>query len=333
MGLNLETLIGILVVLIILILLDGVRRMIKERRSRLRLRIDPRISESFDDDDENAYPEVLGAPRVVPKRHGDLLDLDETPQQSETAKREEVRRRNEPVFIQDKPSAPKPIRQPAVTPPPEPAEPQNVELPLEPVEAYPEPVQADIDDGDDLQPEPAPVATPSTAAKRDAKSNARGKQETAAPKRSVDQRPIDDVIIVHLVARKDNPFSGSELLSALIENDLRFGEMNIFHRHVSVNGNDDLQFSMANAVEPGTFDIHTMEDNTFAGVTFFLKLPGPKYALDATDDMLSICRRLADQLGGELLDEARSVLTRQTMTHLRERVQEFERRQRLSARV
>ena len=42
MGLNLETLIGILVILILLILADGVRRMIKERQGRLRMRIDPR---------------------------------------------------------------------------------------------------------------------------------------------------------------------------------------------------------------------------------------------------------------------------------------------------
>ena len=43
MGLNLETLIGILVILILLILADGVRRMIRERHGRLRMRIDRRF--------------------------------------------------------------------------------------------------------------------------------------------------------------------------------------------------------------------------------------------------------------------------------------------------
>ena len=44
MGLNLETLIGILVILILLILADGVRRMIRERHGRLRMRIDRAIA-------------------------------------------------------------------------------------------------------------------------------------------------------------------------------------------------------------------------------------------------------------------------------------------------
>ena len=86
---------------------------------------------------------------------------------------------------------------------------------------------------------------------------------------------------------------------------------------------------LANAVEPGTFDLDTMEDKTFAGVTFFLKLPGPTDAIGALDKMLSICQRLAAELDGELKDEQHSVLTPQTMEHLRQRVQEFERRQRV----
>ena len=72
-----------------------------------------------------------------------------------------------------------------------------------------------------------------------------------------------------------------------------------------------------------------MEEKTFAGVTFFLKLPGPTDALGALDKMLSICRRLASELEGDLKDEQHSVLTPQTMEHLRQRVQEFERRQRV----
>ena len=135
--------------------------------------------------------------------------------------------------------------------------------------------------------------------------------------------------MVHLIAHRGAPFEGSALLRMLLEAGLRYGRMNIFHRHVSVQDADELQFSMANAVEPGTFDLDTMEDKTFAGVTFFLKLPGPTDAIGALDKMLSICQRLAAELDGELKDEQHSVLTPQTMEHLRQRVQEFERRQRV----
>lgn len=135
-----------------------------------------------------------------------------------------------------------------------------------------------------------------------------------------------DVIVVHLIAPRGERFPGRDLLQHLLENGLRFGEMNIFHHHRQ----NELQYSMANAVEPGTFDIDEMENQAFAGVTFFLKLPGPSRPLEALENMLGVVRKVAEQLNGELKDEQRSVLTPQTMEHLRQRVQDFERRQRVA---
>ncbi len=134
----------------------------------------------------------------------------------------------------------------------------------------------------------------------------------------------------HLIARRPDRFDGQALLRLLLEGGLRYGDMHIFHRHRDSNAGDQLEFSVANAVEPGTFDIDTMEEEGFAGITFFMKLPGPGEPLAALDRMLAIGRRLADELDGELKDEQHSVLTPQTMEHLRQRVQEFERRQRVS---
>ena len=66
MGLNLETLIGILVILILLILADGIRRMIKERQGRLRMRIDPRYRDAQEEAEKDDYnPELIGTARVV----------------------------------------------------------------------------------------------------------------------------------------------------------------------------------------------------------------------------------------------------------------------------
>src|SRR5690606_1509569 len=135
-----------------------------------------------------------------------------------------------------------------------------------------------------------------------------------------------EVIVVHLVAPRGHRFDGRELLQELLESGMRSGEMNIFHCHRHEQGEDVLQFSMANAVEPGTFDIDEMDREQFAGTTFFLKLPGPGRPLAALDRMLDTVRTLAERLGGELKDEQRSVLTPQNMEHMRQRVQEFERR-------
>ena len=63
------------------------------------------------------------------------------------------------------------------------------------------------------------------------------------------------------------------------------------------------------------------------GVSFFLSLPGPKDYMKAFDYMLETAQCFATNLEGELSDERRSVLTKQTIEHFRTRVREFERKQ------
>ena len=85
--------------------------------------------------------------------------------------------------------------------------------------------------------------------------------ETTAPAQSDEQ----EVVVINIVA-KDQPFKGPDLLHILLACDLRFGEMNIFHRHEQSNGKGSVQFSMANSVEPGFFDLDTIDDFTTPGV-------------------------------------------------------------------
>ncbi|WP_101676170.1 cell division protein ZipA [Alloalcanivorax mobilis] len=308
MGLNLETLIGILVILILLILADGVRRMIRERHGRLRMRIDRRFRDQGVDDEDDGYPsELMGGPRV---RNRDI----------------------DPESADDD-GAPPMMMDEAQQPPPRPsAEQQSLfdsepepepELEPEPPTAQPEPARAPT--------APAAAATRREAPVREPAPREAPRRETAEPPRqSAPNQPVLEVIVFHLIARRPERFDGQAMLSLLLEGGLRYGDMHIFHRHREVAGAEQLEFSVANAVEPGTFDIDTMEEQQFAGITFFMKLPGPGEPLGSLDRMLSIGRRMAEQLDGELKDEQHSVLTPQTMEHLRQRVQEFERRQRVS---
>jgi cell division protein ZipA len=139
-----------------------------------------------------------------------------------------------------------------------------------------------------------------------------------------------EVIVMHMVTSAANAMPGRDLLQALLEQGMRYGDMNIFHRHQSRNGRDELQFSMANALEPGTFDIDAMEGHSFRAVTFFLKMPGPANPAEALERMVRTVRHLAEQFGGEVRDDQHCALTQQTVEHMRERVRDFERRQRVA---
>ncbi len=137
----------------------------------------------------------------------------------------------------------------------------------------------------------------------------------------------EEILIIHVVARNEQGFKGPALLQSILESGLRFGAMDIFHRHESMTGNGDKLFSMANALNPGTFDLDDMDLFSTRAVCFFIGLPGPRNTRQAFDLMIAAARKLAKELDGDLKDDHRSVLTAQTIEHYRQRIADFERQQ------
>ena len=149
----------------------------------------------------------------------------------------------------------------------------------------------------------------------------------SAARQSVNDQPAaEEVLVISVICRDAGGFKGPALLQNILESGLRFGEMDIFHRHESMAGNGEVLFSMANAVKPGTFDLDDIDLFSTPAVSFFLGLPGPRHPKQAFDVMVAAARKLSQELNGELKDDQRSVLTAQTIEHYRQRIVEFERR-------
>jgi len=141
-----------------------------------------------------------------------------------------------------------------------------------------------------------------------------------------DVAEIEEVIVINVFAPEGETFSGIELLQLVLNCGMRYGEMDIFHQHEEDFDRGRVQFSMANAIEPGTFDLDTMGESDCPGVSFFMGLPGPKNSMKAFDFMLETAQALVRNLGGELRDERRSPMSEQTIAHCRQRIRDFERR-------
>jgi cell division protein ZipA len=152
----------------------------------------------------------------------------------------------------------------------------------------------------------------------------RAREEPAAGRLPRDVDP--EVFMLNVVARSPQGFRGEDILHILLACDLRFGDMNFFHRHEFAAGRGAIQFSVANMMQPGVFDIDNMSDLRTPGLVFFLTLPGPEDMMKAFDYMLETAQAVARNLGGDVLDESRSVLTRQTMEHCRQKIRDLERR-------
>jgi len=132
---------------------------------------------------------------------------------------------------------------------------------------------------------------------------------------------------VFLVAGGGERLVGSRLQGLFSRLGLRHGEMGIFHLH---DPEGHIQFSVANLVEPGTFDPATMDTLSTPGIAFFVRLPGPPSAEIAFDRMIRTARAMADELDARLLDQQQSTFTRQTEQHLRDEMRAWDHRQRQS---
>ena len=134
------------------------------------------------------------------------------------------------------------------------------------------------------------------------------------------------VFILYVVAQAEEGFAGTDILETLLACDLRFGDMDFFHRHERASGRGPIEFSVANMMKPGVFDIDNMEPLQTRGLMFFVTLPGPADMLKAFDYMYETAKVVAKSLGGDIQDETRSMITRQSLEHMRQQIRELERR-------
>jgi cell division protein ZipA len=134
----------------------------------------------------------------------------------------------------------------------------------------------------------------------------------------------NEVLIINVMSRTDREFAGVDVLQALLSCGMRFGDMNIFHRHVDDRGTGPVLFSIANAVNPGTFDLNKINDFSTRGLCFFLTLPNVINNMQAFNKMLDVAQKIRSMLDGEMKDDNRSVMTAQTVEHYRQRIRDFE---------
>lgn len=138
-----------------------------------------------------------------------------------------------------------------------------------------------------------------------------------------DPKYANKIVTLHVVAPPDSLLAGDHLLDVFERRGYHYGDMNIFH---SMHEGTTV-FSVAKMIEPGFFDINDMDSFQTPGITMILQLPGPVPADVAFEVLVSEAYEMARELGGAVLDEQHSTLTKQTVQHLREGIYEYMHRQ------
>lgn len=152
-----------------------------------------------------------------------------------------------------------------------------------------------------------------------------------SPKKEKKIEVDPEVIVVSVVMPENNSISGAALLPTLLTLGLRFGDMDIFHRHEDNAGNGKVTFSLANMMNPGTFDLDEIESFSTQGITLFMTLPNAGDPFEVFELMMSAAKQLSMEFNAQLLDDKRSVMTKQTEQHYMSKIREFERRNRIAS--
>jgi cell division protein ZipA len=126
-------------------------------------------------------------------------------------------------------------------------------------------------------------------------------------------------LVLYVVARNKD-FCIDTLFTCLKKHQMQFGEMSIFHR---LDADNRSKFSLANAIEPGTFDLDTMGSMTTPALSLFMRAHELADPIATYHEMLMVAEALGNALNGEVRDESRQPLSRQAMEYYQADLQAF----------
>lgn len=152
--------------------------------------------------------------------------------------------------------------------------------------------------------------------------NKSGDKNLDAGADEIEGKPQDssqaDIIVLYILAKGDSPLIGSQINSSAQAMGLRFGAMNIFHYQSDARR----VFSLANMLEPGSFDADTIHDLKTTGLTVFMQIQSGN-PLDDLTEMLQRSYQLAGLLDARLCNNKRKPLTEQDAENYRAQVRDF----------
>ena len=140
-----------------------------------------------------------------------------------------------------------------------------------------------------------------------------------------EQKLLGKTVMLFLLAKAGRHLAGYEMLQAILETGLRFGEDLLFHYYESPSSQSPILFSLAAATKNGTFDMQNIGAFNAKGLCLFM-YQSQNLATDEErlKKMIGVAEQLAEGLDAILLDDSRKPFTQETNDQYYEKLNLYE---------
>lgn len=135
-------------------------------------------------------------------------------------------------------------------------------------------------------------------------------------KSSINKDRLPEIIILYLIPKE--PIYGADLLEFFLAHHLRYSQNKIFH----LPTNDRDRFSVATLSSPGTFDLRTMAQDKYEGLSFFIQPKESPSPLEDFDALCNVIFEAKDYFNAELKSAEQNLITLDQLRELRETIAE-----------
>ena len=122
------------------------------------------------------------------------------------------------------------------------------------------------------------------------------------------------IIQFSIVANHEEGFNGAELFDVLDDVGLEYGNLQIFER---LDARRLVDFGVASMVKPGIFPSTNLAAFHSPGIVFFMQPSKLDNPIAVFDDFIRTFKFVSSQLGGEMRDHNRELLTEETIAQIR----------------
>ena len=137
----------------------------------------------------------------------------------------------------------------------------------------------------------------------------------------------EEMVVSLTIMSNEEEFCGDTVFRVLTKLCFKFGDMNLFHQFGRGVGGQHLPIcSVANVICPGSFADSKLSELQTPGLAIFARLTPNDAGLDIIEALIDVGQAIAVELNGQLCDQSRNVLSKQSINHLHEQIVDFMRK-------